>query len=78
MIAIKKDGAELNDKLAEIELLRKSEEVRTAQFMKRVSSMLDAELRSLRTDEREGAQLMAQGITMEKLQDILRLMGGGV
>lgn len=76
MIQMKKDGAELNDKLAEIQLLRKSEAVRTAAQMARVASMLDADLRELRRQEREGKELMEQGITLDKLNDIFRALDG--
>ena len=76
MIQMKKDGAELADKLAEIEMLRKSEAVRTAAQMARVSSILDVELRELRRQEREGKELIAQGITLGKLNDIFRALDG--
>lgn len=76
MIQMKKDGAELNDKLAEIQLLRKSEAVRTAAQMARVTSMLDAELRELRRQEREGKELISQGVTLDKLGDIFRALDG--
>lgn len=76
MIQIKKDGAELADKLAEIQTLRKSEAVRTAAQMLRVSSMLDVELRELRRQEREGKELIAQGVTLDKLNDIFRALDG--
>ena len=76
MIQIKKDGAELADKLAEIQALRKSEAVRTSAQMLRVSSMLDVELRELRKQERDGKELIAQGITLDKLNDIFRALDG--
>lgn len=76
MIQMQKDGAELADKLAEIQMLHKSEAVRTAAQMARVSAMLDAELRELRRQEREGRELIAQGVTLMKLNEILKALDG--
>ena len=76
MISVEKNGAELSGKLAEIQSLRKSESVKTAAQMARVSSMLDAELRELRRQAREGKELIAQGITLDKLNDIFRALDG--
>ena len=76
MISMEKNGAELAGKLSEIQSLRKSETVRTAAQMARVSSMLDVELRELRRQAREGKELIAQGITLDKLNDIFRALDG--
>ena len=73
MIQMEKDGAELNDKLAEISRLRRSDEVKVAQRMAQASDMLDTELRILRRAEREGRRLIEQGITLDKLNEILRM-----
>ena len=77
MISVERHGAELAGKLAEIQTLKKSEAVRTAAQMARVTSMLDAELRELRRQEREGKELISQGVTLDKLGDIIRALDGG-
>lgn len=76
MISVERQGAELAGKLAEIQTLKKSEAVRTAAQMARVTSMLDAELRELRRQEREGKELISQGVTLDKLGDIFRALDG--
>lgn len=77
MIQMKKNGAELSTALAEIQRLRDSEEVRTAQMMQKVTDIVDRELRSYRKLEREGRSLIDQGINTDELCDILKLFGGG-
>ena len=77
MIQMERCGAEeLNGKIAEIERLGKSEEVRTAELMERVSRMLDIKLRDMRKKFREGEDLIAGGTTAAGLNEILRTMGG--
>ena len=77
MIQKKNDSTELTDKLSEIEMLRKSEAVATAKMMSRVSSILDIEIHTLRRQEREGKELISDGVTLDKLNDILRAVDGG-
>lgn len=76
MIQMKKNGAELSTALAEIQRLRDSEEVRTAQMMQKVTDIVDRELRSYRKLEREGRALIDQGINTDELREILKLFGG--
>lgn len=71
----KKNGAELADALMEIKRLRASEQVKVAEYMGKVSVLLDNEIRDLRRKEREGEALMADGITLDRLDEILRRMG---
>lgn len=78
MIQMKKNGAELSTALAEIQRLRDSEEVRTAQMMQKVTDIVDRELRSFRKLEREGRALIDQGINTDELREILKLFGGGI
>lgn len=77
MIQMKKNGAELSTALAEIQRLRDSEEVRTAQMMQKVTDIVDLELRSYRKLEREGRTLIDQGINTDELREILKLFWGG-
>lgn len=76
MIQMQKSGAEVADKIAEIKRLRGCEAVRTAQRMAQVSSLLDTELRMLQKAEREGKQLIEQGVTLAALDEILKAMEG--
>ena len=69
-------GAELADKLAELERLRKCEEVQTAELMDAVTDAIDGELAKYRRMEREGARLIEQGITLGRLREIYRTFGG--
>lgn len=78
MIQMKKNGAELSTALAEIQRLRDSEEVRTAQMMQKVTDIVDRELRSYRKLEREGRSLIDQGINTDELSEILKLFGGEI
>jgi len=78
MIQMKKNGAELSTALAEIQRLRDSEEVRTAQMMQKVTEIVDLELRTYRKLEREGRSLIDQGINTDELREILKLFGGGI
>lgn len=73
-----KNGAELSTALAEIQRLRDSEEVRTAQMMQKVTEIVDLELRTYRKLEREGRSLIDQGINTDELREILKLFGGGI
>ena len=77
MIKIEKAGAELADKIAEIERLENCEEVKVARDAQTVNLMLDRKLRELMRLEREGADLIQSGITMEKLQEYVEKLGIG-
>ena len=76
MIKMEKSGAELADKLAELDRLRKSKAVETAELMAAVTDALDTELAVYRRREREGERLMEQGITLDRLREIYRAFGG--
>ncbi len=78
MIQIEKNGSEARMKLEEIESLRKSAEVRTAQRMLQVDGILDSEIRMLRKQYLEGLSLISSGVTLEALDAILRKFCGGV
>lgn len=78
MFRTQKNGAELADKLAEIDRLRKSEEVLTARQAGQVGTMLDLRLREYQKLEREGEQLIQQGVTLDKLNEIMRKLGSEV
>ncbi len=76
MIKAEKLGAELSSKLAELDRLRKSEEVETAELMDAVTDAVDRELAVYRRREREGARLIEDGITRDRLREIYRVFGG--
>lgn len=70
-------GAELGEALVEIKRLQECEAVKISRKMGIVSAMVDTQLRALRRQEREGIQLKEAGITLEALDDVLRMMGDG-
>ncbi len=71
-----KCGAELADKLAELERLRKCDEVKTAKLMTSVSDAIDHELLEYRRMEREGTRLIEQGVTLDRLREIQMVLRG--
>ena len=75
MLHVEKRGSEVSTALAEIQRLRKCEAVLTARRMAEVSSVLDAEPRELIKLEREGNELIGNGITLAALDEIMRVFG---
>lgn len=71
MIQVMKNGAELSTKLAELRAIKKSEAYRTALYMRQANEMLDERLAEARRIEREGKQLIADGITMDGINEIV-------
>lgn len=75
MFKTQKNGAELADKLTELREIERSEAYRTAVQMRRASEVLDSRIYEARKMEREGRQLLADGISMDAINEILRKMG---
>lgn len=76
MFSMKKNGAELADKLAEIREIESSEAYRVAQKMRVATAVVDDRLALARRAEREGQTLIEHGVSLAALDEILRTMGG--
>lgn len=76
MIQGTKKGAELSTKLAELRVIESGEAFRTAMRMQRASAMLDERLSEARRMEREGKQLIAEGMNADAICEIICELGG--
>lgn len=70
-----KSGAELSTKLAELRAIEKSEAYNTALQMKVTTDIVDQHLVRARRMEREGKQLIAEGISVDGLREIVCSIG---
>lgn len=75
MIQGSKNGTELSTKLAELRTIEKSEAYNTALQMKVTTDIVDRHLARARRMEREGKQLIAEGISVDRLREIVCSIG---
>lgn len=71
MIQVTKSGAEFSTKLAELRAIEKSEAYRTAQFVRHATKKIDYRLAEARRIEREGKQLLSEGVSISSVSKIL-------
>lgn len=76
MIHGTKNGAELSTKIAELRTIEQGEAFRTAMRMRRANALLDERLSEALCVEREGKQLLADGISIDAINEIIQTVSG--